>query len=136
MFIAGSIFVSFVVYALARGVSKLFAFQDLGNLPSLAYMSVTIVTCVVKIRTAYQFWVQSTSAIRQVCASVAAILKAERLRQGLSLTRVSEQAGLSRQMIGYVEKGMRTPTVDTLLRIAGVLDLDAADILRRAQRRR
>jgi transcriptional regulator with XRE-family HTH domain len=79
--------------------------------------------------------VQSTSAIQQVCASVAAILKTERLRQGLSLTRVAEQAGLSRQMIGYVEKGMRTPTVDTLLRIAGVLGLDAADVLRRAQRR-
>jgi transcriptional regulator with XRE-family HTH domain len=52
----------------------------------------------------------------------------------MSLTRLAEKAGLSRQMISYVERGLRTPGLDTLLRISRVLGLDAAELLRKAQR--
>lgn len=40
------------------------------------------------------------------------------------MTQIAEQSGLSQQMISYVERGMRSPTLDTLLRIAAVLDVD------------
>jgi len=63
------------------------------------------------------------------------ILREERIRQGVSLTRIAEMAGLSRQMVGYVERGLRVPTIDTLLRICGALQIDAVSALRRAQRR-
>ena len=76
----------------------------------------------------------AASSIQKVCAGVSAILKKERLSQHLSLTRLSEKAGLSRQMVSYVERGLRVPGLDTLLRICRVLELDVADVLRRAQR--
>ena len=76
----------------------------------------------------------SGPSITKVCSGVAAILKRERLAKKLSLTRVAEKAGLSRQMISYVERGLRVPGLDTLMRICRVLGLDAADVIRRAQR--
>lgn len=73
-------------------------------------------------------------SIEKVCAGVAAILREERIARDLSLTRVAESAGLSRQMVSYVERGLRIPTLDTLLRISRVLEVDAADVIARAQR--
>jgi transcriptional regulator with XRE-family HTH domain len=78
--------------------------------------------------------VAAASSIQKVCAGVSVILKRERLAQNLSLTRLSELAGLSRQMVSYVERGLRVPGLDTLLRLCKVLGLDAADVLRRAQK--
>ena len=45
------------------------------------------------------------------------------------MTEVSERAGLSQQMIAYVEKEIRVPGVDTVLRIAEALDLDIIEIV-------
>jgi transcriptional regulator with XRE-family HTH domain len=45
---------------------------------------------------------------------------------------VAERAGLSQQMVSYVEREMRNPTLETLLRIANGLDIDFADVMRRA----
>lgn len=47
---------------------------------------------------------------------------------------MAKKAGLSRRMIGYFERGLRIPSLDTLLRITRVLDLDLADVITRAQR--
>ncbi len=52
----------------------------------------------------------------------------------MSLTALAEEAGLSRQMISYVERGLRVPTLDTLLRITQALELDPAALLNRATR--
>ena len=76
----------------------------------------------------------AASSIQKVCAGVSVILKRRRLAQRLSLTRLAEKAGLSRQMVSYVERGLRVPGLDTLLRICKVLGLDAAGVLRRAQK--
>ena len=45
------------------------------------------------------------------------------------MTRVAEGAALSRQMVSYVERGMRIPTLDTLVRIARVLEIDLGAII-------
>jgi transcriptional regulator with XRE-family HTH domain len=50
------------------------------------------------------------------------------------MTELAAKAGLSRAMISHVEHELRNPTVDTLLRIAAVLKVDASEILRRAER--
>jgi transcriptional regulator with XRE-family HTH domain len=55
---------------------------------------------------------------------VVRLLRKERIRREISLNRLAEKAGLSRSMVSYVERGMRNPTLDTLLRIAEALDLD------------
>lgn len=50
------------------------------------------------------------------------------------MNSIAERGGLSQQMVSYVERGMRKPTIDTLLRIAAALELDLSDVLQRAQR--
>jgi transcriptional regulator with XRE-family HTH domain len=67
-----------------------------------------------------------------VSREVARLLRRERLRRGKSMTQVAERSGLSRQMISYIEQGMRNPTLDTLLRIAAALDIDLPELIRRA----
>jgi transcriptional regulator with XRE-family HTH domain len=68
-----------------------------------------------------------------VCSAVVQILRRERERRGFSMNHVAEQAGLSQQMVSYVEREMRNPTLETLLRIASALDIDLARVLREAQ---
>ncbi len=46
------------------------------------------------------------------------------------MTKLADESGLSQQMISYVERGMRSPTLDTLLRIARVLDVELWQILK------
>jgi transcriptional regulator with XRE-family HTH domain len=69
----------------------------------------------------------------KVCSQVATLLRELREERGLSMTALAAQAGLSRAMISHVEHGLRNPTVDTLLRIAAVLKVDASEILQRAE---
>ena len=73
---------------------------------------------------------------RRVVAEVARRLRAERLRRGISMTKLADESGLSQQMISYVERGMRSPTLDTLLRMAGVLKVDLWMILKSASKSR
>ena len=69
---------------------------------------------------------------RRVIAGVAQQLKAERIRQQLSMTHVADKSGLSQQMVSYVERGMLSPTLDTLLRISAVLDVDLWKVIKAA----
>jgi transcriptional regulator with XRE-family HTH domain len=73
---------------------------------------------------------------RSVSFEVVRLLRKERIRREISLNRLAEKAGLSRSMVSYVERGMRNPTLDTLLRIAEALDLDLWKLIKRASTRR
>jgi len=61
------------------------------------------------------------------------LLRDRRIALGLSMNRTGEMAGLSQQTISYVERGLRDPTLGTLLRICEALDTDMSDILSRAE---
>lgn len=74
------------------------------------------------------------NARQAVCAAVSRILKEERTKRELSLVSVAAKAGLSRQMISFVEQETRNPTLDTLLRICDALDIDIQKVLKRAKR--
>lgn len=63
----------------------------------------------------------SATKPERVGAEMARLLRASRERQGLSMTSVAERAGLSQQMVSFVERGLRKPTLDTLLRITEAL---------------
>ena len=69
---------------------------------------------------------------REICTRVAQILRQERLDRNLSLTRTAAAAGLSRQMVSYVETGQRIPTLETLLRLSRALEIDLGKIISRA----
>ncbi len=67
-----------------------------------------------------------------VCSRVVKLLKQEREKQELSMNVVAERAGLSQQMVSYVEREMRNPTLETLLRISAALKIDFSVVMRRA----
>ena len=75
----------------------------------------------------------SESKLREaICSQVAKLLHHKRVSSGLSMTDLAARAGLSRAMISFVEHELRNPTIETLLRICGVLKVDLADVIRDA----
>ena len=56
----------------------------------------------------------------------------ERERLGLTKYAVSTRSGLSQQMIGYVERGMRNPSLETVVRLAAGLGVDLSEIIKLA----
>lgn len=60
------------------------------------------------------------------------MLRDERVHQGLSMTVLAQRAGLSQAMISFVEREIRNPSLDTLLRMTEVLDVNLGEIIKRA----
>ena len=69
-----------------------------------------------------------------VCSHVARILRQERERQDISMTRLAEMSGLSQGMISFVEHEQRNPSLDSLLRMCGALRIELSSVLKRAER--
>lgn len=69
-----------------------------------------------------------------ICSHVARILRAEREKRGISMTRLAEMSGLSQGMISLVEHEHRNPSLDTMLRMCGPLQIDLSAVLKRAER--
>lgn len=63
---------------------------------------------------------------------VVRLLRAERALRGISMNGVAKKSGLSQSMVSLVERGLRTPTLDTLLRIANALDVDLWRVMKKA----
>ncbi|MDR3228000.1 MAG: helix-turn-helix transcriptional regulator [Puniceicoccales bacterium] len=59
----------------------------------------------------------------QVIVRLVALLKARREQLGLSLNETAWRAGLNHSMVLRVERRERTPTIDTLLRLAEALNV-------------
>ena len=79
---------------------------------------------------AYLKGVLKDSTVNALCASVAQTLKRERQRKNLSMNAIAERAGLSQQMVSYVERGIRRPTLDTIFRMSLALEVDLGRIIR------
>lgn len=69
-----------------------------------------------------------------ISSQIACLLKKEREKRELSLNALAQKAGLSRQTITFVEQELRSPTLDTLLRITFALGVDLEDIVARARK--
>lgn len=69
-----------------------------------------------------------------ISSQVARLLKEKREERGLSLNVLAQKAGLSRQTVSYVEQEVQNPTLDTLLRITSVLEVDLEKILAQARK--
>jgi transcriptional regulator with XRE-family HTH domain len=76
----------------------------------------------------------SSEKIRdEISSGVARLVRQERLKRALSLNILAKRAGLSRQMVSYIEQEKRNPSLETLLRIAEVLEIPLDTIVRRAR---
>jgi len=68
-----------------------------------------------------------------VGSSVIRLLRTKREALGLSMNEVAARAGLSHTMISRVERGLRKPTLDTLLRITGAMGVDLWPLVKKAE---
>ena len=68
-----------------------------------------------------------------VCVQIIRLLREEREHCGLSKYVIAKRSGLSQPMISYVERGLRNPTLETVLRMADALGMDFAELVKRAQ---
>lgn len=66
--------------------------------------------------------------------ALAQVLQNERNAKKLTQMEVSGRAGLTHQYIGYIERGIRCPTVDVLVRIAMALGVKASTLVARAEK--
>jgi transcriptional regulator with XRE-family HTH domain len=80
------------------------------------------------------FGVPSPIQASALCAHVVRLLKEEREQRGLSKYAISQRSGISQPMVGYVERGLRNPTLETLLRMADAVGVELEDVLRKARR--
>jgi transcriptional regulator with XRE-family HTH domain len=95
---------------------------------------VTLVTTIVNPHSDYHYRVSKNSFRDAISTNVARLLREERERQGLSMNVVAQRSGLSHSIISLVERDLRNPTLDTLLRLAEVLNVDLGDVIKQARR--
>jgi transcriptional regulator with XRE-family HTH domain len=69
-----------------------------------------------------------------ICSRVLQLLTAEREKRGVSKYALSQKSGVSPQMIGYIEKGERNPTLEVVCRLADALGIELATLMRQAER--
>ncbi len=60
---------------------------------------------------------------------IAVNLKRIREEQNLSLGQLAEKAGVSKVMLSQIEKGSSNPTINTIWKITGALEISYADLL-------
>lgn len=70
----------------------------------------------------------------ELCDEIVRLLRDERKRARISKYVHERRAGVSQQMIGYVERGLRKPSLETALRMADGLGLDLSDVIKTARK--
>lgn len=68
----------------------------------------------------------------RTCDRVMQLLRAEREARGLSGYELAKRCGLSQSTLSLLDRGKRTPTLDTVLRIVAVLEVDFGVVVRQA----
>ena len=68
-----------------------------------------------------------------VCAEIIRLLREERKRRKLSNYAVSQESGVSESMLSLVDHGLRNPSMELMLRIAGGMGADLPAIIMKAQ---
>lgn len=70
------------------------------------------------------------NSLREAIAfNVIRLLREEREKRGLSMNVVAQRSGLSQSIISLIERDLRNPTLDTLLRIAAAIEIDLGKII-------
>lgn len=98
-------------------------------------LGVTLVTSIVNQVFRYDFPVSKSSLRDAVFANVIRLLREEREKRGLSMNVVAQRSGLSHSIISLIERDMRNPTLETLLRIAEAIGVDLGKVISQATKR-
>lgn len=65
----------------------------------------------------------------ELVAKVVRRLRLEREQQGRSMSAVARAAGISQSIVSLIEHDLRSPTLETLLRLADALELDLGKLI-------
>lgn len=57
------------------------------------------------------------------------VLRRHREQRGLSQERLAEKADLNRSYLGEIERGAATPSLVTLAKLAGALDINLSSLI-------
>jgi transcriptional regulator with XRE-family HTH domain len=69
-----------------------------------------------------------------IAANVIRLLREAREERGLSMNVVAQRSGLSHSIVSLIERDLRNPTLDTLLRMAEAIGIDLGEILVQARK--
>jgi len=64
------------------------------------------------------------------------LLREERKRRKLSNYAVSQRSGVSESMLSLVERGLRNPTMELMLRIADGIGVNLPAVMKKAQQKK
>jgi transcriptional regulator with XRE-family HTH domain len=95
---------------------------------------VTLVTAIVNSLCVYEYVVAKNSLPEAIASNVVRLLREEREKRGLSMNLVAQRSGLSHSIISLIERDLRNPTLDTLLRITEAIEIDLGEIIIRARK--
>jgi ribosome-binding protein aMBF1 (putative translation factor) len=98
----------------------------------MLWLIVTPVTSTVNRFFSYDYIVPKNSLRDVVSANVVRLLREEREKRGLSMNVVAQRSGLSHSIVSLIERDLRNPTLDTLLRIAEAIEIDLGAVITRA----
>ncbi len=71
----------------------------------------------------------ATESVADLTPIVGANLRRLRVKRGLSLERMAKASGVSRAMLGQIELGHSTPTINVVWKIARALDVSFATLI-------
>lgn len=71
----------------------------------------------------------------QLSVAFGRVLREQRLARGLSQEALALDAGVDRKFVSQLERGIRQPTLTTLWKLAGVLQVAPTDLVRRMELR-
>ena len=70
---------------------------------------------------------------RALCLRIIQLLTEEREKRKISKYALAQKSGVSPQMVGYIEKGERNPTLEIVCRLAAALEVDLSKLVRKAE---
>ena len=94
----------------------------------------THVTTTVNRFSVYDYRVSKDKLREETISHVIRLLREEREKRRLSMNVVAQRSGLSHSIVSLVERDLRNPTLDTLLRMAEAIEVDLGEIIMRARK--
>ncbi len=68
-----------------------------------------------------------------LCLRIIQLLAEERVKRKISKYALAQKSGVSPQMVGYIEKGERNPTLEIVCRLTAALEVDLSKLVRKAE---
>jgi transcriptional regulator with XRE-family HTH domain len=77
--------------------------------------------------------VPKTAHYQAVCAEIIRLLREERKKRKLSNYAISQKSGVSESMLSLVDRGLRNPSMELMLKIADGVGVDLPTFIKKAQ---